>query len=352
MRVALFLIVLSISFKAASSEDLLWQPEAAIVPTEIGKAENLYQKQPNSLSYGAELIHHYLNWVRRSDSHEYLQKAKQLQSALAVNPQSDQSLKWLLSSADLMQYQHKFDQARGYLAQILDLDANHLQASLMLARIALAKGNTEQARSHCASLFGQHSLSIVSTCLLEVEGRGDQPASAYTQLAELQTKQGKDTDVDPVERWRLQILAEQALLLERYDEARNWLNKLPADKTIVEEKLVLDSFLLEASAVFPESLIADCDTQLTDALAVRVALAQQRLHDGGCWVDYIHQRMRLRVLRNDRLHSADIAFYYTYLLQQPSEALKWAKINFSVAKEPFDIKLLADAKQLQKEEKH
>ena len=349
MRVAMFLIGLLISHMAASSEDLLWQSEAVTVPPAIAEAEQRYQQNPSSLNHGADLIHHYLNWVRRSDSHEYLQKAKQLQSTLAEQSGVNQSISWLLASADLMQYQHQFDSAGDYLERILELRPSHLQASLMLARIALAQGNTDQAKSRCTSLFGEHALSVVSTCLLEVEGRGDQPQAAYTQLADLQRRQSQGTEVNAIQRWRLQILAEQALLLERYTEARSWLSQLPDDKTIVEEKLLLDSHLMEASASLPDKLIADCDNQLTDALAVRVALVQQRLHKGGGWVDYIQQRRRLRVLRNDRLHSADIAFYFTYLMQQPESAVKWANINYSVAKEPFDKRLLVDAQQLQKE---
>lgn len=349
MRVALLLIGLLVSHMAASSEELLWQPEAAIVPTEVTEAEQRYQQHPNSLNHGADLIHHYLNWVRRSDSHEYLQKAKQLRSKLAEQPSANRNLNWLLASADLLQYQHQFTKASEYLERILELRPFHLQASLMQARIALAQGNTEAAKSRCTSLFGQHSLSVVSTCLLEVEGRSNQQLAAYTQLSDLQKRQPQESEVDTIERWRLQILAEQALLLERYAEARSWLNQLPEEKTIVEEKLLLDSYLLETSGSLPDSLIADCASQLTDALAVRVALVQQRLHGGGCWVDYIKQRMHLRVLRNDRLHSADIAFYFTYLLEHPDRAVKWANINYSVAKEPFDKRLLIDAQQLQKE---
>lgn len=349
MRAALLLIGLLVSHMAVSADDLLWQPEAAIVPTAVTKAEQRYQQHRNSLNHGADLILHYLNWVRRSDSHEHLQKAKQLRSKLAEQPNANRNINWLLASADLLQYQHQFSEASKYLEQILKLRPSHLQASLMLARIALARGNTVAAKSLCTSLFGRHSLSVVSTCLLEVEGRADRPLAAYTQLTELQKRQPQDIEVGAIERWRLQILAEQALLLERYAEARSWLNQLPEDTTIVEEKLLLDSYLLDTSDSLPESLIADCTSQLTDALAVRVALVQQRLHGGGCWVDYIKQRMHLRVLRNDRLHSADIAFYFTYLVQQPESAIKWANINYSVAKEPFDKRLLADAQQLQKE---
>lgn len=349
MRVALLLIGLLVSHMAASSEELLWQPETAIVPTEVIEAEQRYQQYPDSLNLGADLINHYLSRVRRSDNHEYLQKAKQLRSMLAEKTSADKNVDWLLASADLMQYQHEFNKASEYLERILELRPFHLQASLMQARIALARGEQAAAKSLCTSLFGQHSLSVVSTCLLEVEGRGDRPLAAYKQLTELQKRQPNDTEVDAIERWRLQILAEQALLLERYAEARSWLNQLPEDTTIVEEKLLLDSYLLETSGSLPNSLIADCNSQLIDALAVRVALVQQRLHDGGCWVDYIKQRMHLRVLRNDRLHSADIAFYFTYLVQQPESAVKWANINYSVAKEPFDKQLLIDAQQLQKE---
>lgn len=348
MKVMLALIGLVMSNIASASEEVLWQPTVAIVPAELTEAEQRYQQyqQPND---GVALIRHYINWVRRSDSHEYLQRAKRLQASLAEQPDRENTLEWLLVSADLFQYQHKFQQARRYLKRVLETQPFHLQATLMLARIALAEGNNEQAKTYCTALFGHHSLSIVSTCLLEVEGRSQHPVTAYEQLKNVQRQQSIDSEANAVTRWRLQILTEQALLLGKYVEARNWIKKLPSDKTIVEQKLLLDSYLLDTAVRFPENLIAECTSDVTDALAVRFALAQQRLTEGGCWVDYTKERMYLRVLRNDRLHSADIAFYYTYLVKAPEEAVRWASLNYSVAKEPFDKKLLVDAKQLQKE---
>lgn len=351
MRISLWLVGLLMSYMASASEELLWQPEAAIVPAEITEAEQRYQ-QHQRIDDGVALIAQYINWVRRSDSHEYLQRAVQLQSTLAAQAKVQNTIDWLLVSADLFQYQHKFQQAHGYLKRLLEVEPTHLQASLMQARIALAQGNNKQAKGYCSALFGHHSLSIVSTCLLEVEGRSGRLQAAYEQLTNVQRRQQESNEPNAISRWRLQILIEQALLLERYTEARNWINQLPQGKTIVEQKLLLDSYLLDDIANFPNERVADCQSELTDALAVRVALAQQRLNGEGCWVDYIKERMYLRVLRNDRLHSADIAFYYTYLVKQPAEAVKWANLNYSIAKEPFDKKLLVDARQLQKEAKN
>ncbi|WP_139043489.1 tetratricopeptide repeat protein [Idiomarina sp. A28L] len=329
---------------AVSSDDVLWQPEAAIVPAEVTEAEYSYQQQPNNLESAAKLVEAYLEVIRRSDSHELLQKARSIQTDVFEHPNSSTHIPWLIASADLYQYQHEFEAAQKSLAAVIAREPRHLRGSLMLARIKLAQGNIDQARSICANLFGHHELGIVSTCLLEVEGREENPQPVYNKLKQLHQRNDAQSSM-VVRQWRLQILAEQAILLGHYEEAQHWLSELPEPKTIVEQKLLLDSFLFAPSLSVPRALIADCSETVVDAIAVRLARAQQTI-GGGCWVDYAKQRIQLREIRNDKLHSADIAYYFTYVEPKPEAALHWAEINYSVAKEPFDRKLLEHAQAL------
>lgn len=350
MRAALLLISLLFSVAAVSADDVLWQPKAAKVPASVLAAEQRLKQSPNNLDYAAALVDEYLTVVRRTASHEVLTMAQQVVASHANKPIEQQPVTWLIAKADLLQYQHLFKEATTVLQEVTDQHPGHLQASLMLARIALAQGKSNDAQSYCADLFGKHELGIVSTCLLEVKGRAETPLLAYQKLKSLQERQ---QHISPtVTSWRLQILASQALALGRYKEARDWLNKLPRARTIVEQKMLLDSYLFDRQARVPTELIAHCEKAVVDSLAVRYAYAEKYANNQGCWLDYAAQRMRLRVLRNDKLHSADIAYYFTYVEQQPDAALKWAKINYSIAKEPFDKQLLTVAQQLHDNEEN
>ncbi|RTE86587.1 MULTISPECIES: tetratricopeptide repeat protein [Gammaproteobacteria] len=343
-RGVLVLAGLLVSTQAFSEEEILWQPEVATVPSEIAELELQYQQQTDSLVLASPLVEVYLNFIRRSDSHDLLQRAKEVQSTASEHPDASENIPWLLASADLYQYQHNFNDARVLLLQVLELDSSHLRASLMLARIALAQGLEEEARTTCSELFGDHALGVVLTCLLEVEGRGDYPQQAYNQLKQLQQRSNSSAD-SHIRHWRLQILAEQALLLELYSETRQWLAQLPQPLSIVERKLLLDSYLFDESSSVPQELIPSCEAQEVDAIAIRLARAQQGSNET-CWSDYAQERIQIREIRGDRLHSADIAYYYTYVKPQPEMAFRWANINYSVAKEPLDEILLMDARNL------
>ena len=57
--------------------------------------------------------------------------------------------------------------------------------------------------------------------------------------------------------------------------------------------------------------------------------------------------MQLRVMRDEKLHSADIAYYFTYVEPDAEQARYWAQQNIEVAQEPFDYRLLSAANALQ-----
>ena len=61
----------------------------------------------------------------------------------------------------------------------------------------------------------------------------------------------------------------------------------------------------------------------------------------------VHKKVELRILRNDQLHAADIAYYYTYVSPNAELAQQWAQRNWNHVKEPADKALLEQAQKLQ-----
>ncbi|OIM99671.1 hypothetical protein BFR57_03650 [Idiomarina sp. MD25a] len=338
------LILMSGLFSAPSDQsDVLWQPQAATVPTDITQAETAYQQHPNELRLAAELLSKYLREARVEQGHYYLNQANEFITKVGANHRQRD---WLIAVADTLQYQHDFAQARTILNRVLEQSPRDAQAQLMLARIALTLNETDNAKQHCTDLMGSAALGVVSTCLLEVQGRAGNLQSAYTRLKQLHEQQPMQAQ-SAIAHWRLQILTEQALLLDDFQAAQRWTAAMPTPLNVVDKKRRLDSYLWDTDTQVPAALMLDCQQTPVDSITIRLAWAEKRNQQGHCWQDYARERMQLRVMRGEKLHSADIAYYFTYVEPDAEQAIYWAQQNIEVAQEPFDYRLLSAAKALQ-----
>jgi hypothetical protein len=61
------------------------------------------------------------------------------------------------------------------------------------------------------------------------------------------------------------------------------------------------------------------------------------------WQQRMKQRVKLRELRQDKHHAADLARYYLDIDANGQKALYWAKINWQQAQEYKDLELLKRA---------
>ena len=83
-----------------------------------------------------------------------------------------------------------------------------------------------------------------------------------------------------------------------------------------------------------------------DALLLRLAIAEKENSKRPYWQNVFAQRVVLRELRNDNLHAAELARYYLDVNIQPEKALHWARVNWQVAQQHGDRKLLDQATEL------
>ncbi|WP_445428239.1 hypothetical protein [Alishewanella sp. HL-SH05] len=266
---------------------------------------------------------------------------------LASLPAIEQA-QWWLAQADLLQFEHRFAEALTALEQVLALQQLHEPVYLMQARIALTRDDLARATQACRALTGYSQIDVVATCLLEVQGRAGQLESSYTRLQQLHLRNSNSTEA--LQQWRLQILAEQAHLLGRYNEALEWLDYPNYfQQPEVMQRQMLDILLQTGRAAEVLALSGVCpkvDALPSDSLLVRVAYAEAQLGEQQCWREVTAQRMHLRELRADALHTADIAYYFSYVAPDGEKARYWAKQNMAVAQEPFDKQLLAAAQEL------
>lgn len=320
----------------------LWLTGAALAAPAISAAPAL----PTASHY-AELV----RAGKAAAQHELHEDAAALWQTAA--PQLSQlslseRAQWWLARADLLQFQHQFEAALDALQQVQETDTFATSRALMAARIHLAQDNLTAAQNECRALFGQAQSDVVATCLLEVQGRSGKVAESYQALAKIAARNRED--LSDIGIWRREILAEFAASLGRYDEALSWLSFAPLSQqseAIQKQRL---SFLIPAGkAEQVLALMGQCPAPavvLSDSILVRIAHAEAVLNQRQCWRQLVAERMRIRVLRDDEVHAADVAYYFVHVNPQQALAKRWAERNLTIAQEPADKALLRAAMEL------
>ncbi|WP_417666039.1 tetratricopeptide repeat protein [Pseudidiomarina sp.] len=298
---------------------------------------------------------HYAKLVeegKQEATHAYHQEAEELwRSVSARIPSLDttERAQWYLARADYLQFGHQFAEALDTLKRVEATGTLMSSALLMRARILLTLGEVERAAIACKQLRGLAPVDVWGTCELEVKGRAGELKLAYEGLNRL-ADQDK-TRTSAIVLWRRQILAEQAHLLGNYEAALNWLQSDNyAAQPVVVQKQIIDVWLLQNRPQQVLSQTSECpanDSLLPDSLIVRFARAELEAESAlTCWRQLAAERIYIRELRHDELHTADLAYYHAYISKDADAALYWARLTVSVSREPFDLVLLDAAKEL------
>lgn len=289
-----------------------------------------------------KLARFYLTGAKRPGFSDWQHYAEALIAKISTDKTTN--VEYLLLLSDIKQQQHHFSEALVILQDIFMQQPGHLQASLMAARIHLATDQPVLAQQACNRLISK-DIFLSSVCSYEVLGRMGKWQQAYELLMNIYTRYSEmDTELMI---WIQGILAEQAEQLGYYDTALAWLTPI---LDIAPTSLWLKWADLSLATDNPQSVYDKLSNLemvdvLEDSLLLRLAIAEQRIGKMAVFQEHIHERMTLRVLRQDQDHAADLVHYFLFLKPDAAQAYKWAKINFNSAKEPDDKKLLELSQQ-------
>lgn len=265
---------------------------------------------------------------------------------MAKNPADPQL--WL-TWAQILQHQHQFTQAEHALERVLAIEPQQVTANLLAARLALIRGQVQQAKRHCLRLLGHSELITISACSLEAASYDNAQAlqASYNQLAKLAIEL---KDVGQENNWIHQILADMALRLGDAQSALTWLTPMPAQASVSQWSQWADAQLAlhgEREILHTLGTQVQSLSDQDDALLVRLALAEKRLaNQEPQWQQLITAKIRLREARGDTQHAADLCLFYLDIQPNAQKALAWAQLNWQQAQEPADQKLLARAQAL------
>jgi Tfp pilus assembly protein PilF len=298
-------------------------------------------KAPADLPRAAALARRYIEQGRIEGDPRYLGYAEAALAPwykLAAPP-----IDVLVLRATLRQATHQFGPALADLDRVVRHDSDNAQAWLTRATVQLVTGDYAAARASCMRLYSRAPALVVQACLSNTGSVSGHAASSY---AALKAALSRYPDAAPGLRlWAITLLAEMAARAGNAAAADDWYRQALA---LAEP----DSYLLGAYADFlldheraPEVVKLLKDKTRVDALLLRYALALRQAGGAGAadQADVLRARFEAAMLRGDTVHQREQARFELGLRNDARAAVRLAKLNWAVQKEPADLRILLEA---------
>jgi tetratricopeptide (TPR) repeat protein len=307
---------------------------------ELGRLRAELGARPGDVRLASALARRYIEQARIDGDPRYLGYAE-----AALAPwwgQGEPPADVLVLRATLRQSTHQFPAALADLDAAVRRDSGNVQAWLTRATVQLVSGDLQAARASCMRLYSRAPALVVQTCLSNVGSVNGQALSSYRQLLDAQARHPIDTPAIRV--WVATLLAEMA---ERMGDSA-------AAEAHFQQALAAgepDSYLLGAWSDFlldhgraPEVVRLLKDKTRVDALLLRYALALQATGSPAArqQIDALRVRFDAAMLRGDTVHQREQARFELALRRDPATAVRLAKANWRIQKEPADLRILAD----------
>jgi hypothetical protein len=297
--------------------------------------------RPRDLSVATRVARRYLELARAEGDPRFQGWAE---GALAPWwAQQDPPGEVLLLRAAIRQSRHAFDDALADFAKLVARDPRNAQAWLGAALVHQARGDPHAGSRACAPLLRTAPELVAATCLAGAAGlTGRAPHAAGALRAALDAA----PDAAPAERaFALATLAELEARQGRGDAAerafRDALDSTPRAPGVLARyaDLLLDHGRAEAVVALLPGEPRD------DGLLLRLAIAELRLGlaSAGSHRRLLRARFEAARRRGEALHLGEEARFRLELESEVREALRLARENFSVQREPRDARSLLEA---------
>jgi tetratricopeptide (TPR) repeat protein len=247
----------------------------------------------------------------------------------------------LVLHATVQQSRHEFDAALATLDQALRIRGDDPQALLTQATILRVLGRYAEAGASCERFSRLVEPRLATLCTQSLRALTGQLDSAYATLQGVSTQGWLEGE----KSWLCSELGEMAMRLGRDADAERWFKQdlalAPADFYI--RGAYADLLLRQGRAA--EVLLLLRGQESFEPLLLRIAIAQQQLHDPGL----AQSRVRLEAAfaaelqRGEAVHRREQARFLLVVQQQPQLALDAARENWRVQREPDDALVLVAA---------
>lgn len=311
------------------------------VQRELLRLRTALNAAPGDVKLAGELARRYIERARVEGDPRYLGYAQAALAPWWLQPAPPERV--LILRATLRQSTHEFAAALADLDQAVQRDSDNAQAWLTRATVQTVTGDFSAARASCMRLVARAPELVVQACLSNVGSVSGQADASYRSLLDAWTRH---PDHDPaIAVWIHTLLAEMADRAGRDAQAESHFR----------QALALgdpDSYLLGAYADFlldhgraPEAARLLGDKTRVDALLLRYALALQATGApaAAAQAGVLRDRFAAAALRGDTVHRREQARFELFLHGDAAAAVRLAKANWTVQKEPADLRILAQA---------
>ena len=313
------------------------------VQQELRRMRSELNAHPNDVALATALATRYITLARSETDPRYLGYA---QAALAPW--------WWLTSppaqvrllrATLLQSTHQFEPAMADLKAVLAADPTNAQGWLTQATVQTVQGDYAGASASCAHLSSMSIELITITCIANV-GTVTGRSLKSEQLLDLTLERSSNAPAG-LQVWALTLLAEMAQRRGAADSAearyKRGLALSPRDSYLLG---AYADFLLEQRRAGEVATLLKDQTRI-DALLLRRALALQQQGNAGkalaADVQELAARFDAAAQRGDTVHQREQARFELLLRRDPASALTLARKNWTVQKEPADIRIYLEA---------
>ncbi|WP_223668561.1 tetratricopeptide repeat protein [Kangiella shandongensis] len=256
----------------------------------------------------------------------------------------EQQAQYTIAKANIAQQSHHFQRALDLLSNVKDSSEHYPQALLIQSRLLLIQGNYPAAEKACRKLISYH-IQAGELCTIEVKiyQRSSNTAQSLSILRERYT-----ADNDPLTRYFHQIQGTSFRIEQNYQKAEEAFSydllNAPSSQWYQWADMAFANQRPQKVYQALKALIPSADNNLEDGFIMRLARAEKEMQlVPANYQKLAQQLVELRQRRNDKLHAADIAYYFIFIAQNPEQALKWAKLNWQQVKEPSDKHILQQA---------
>jgi len=310
---------------------------------ELDRLRTELAANPGDLARAATLARRYIEQARRDGDPRYLGYAQAALQPWWTQARTQAPGEVLVLRATLAQSTHSFGDALADLDEVVRREPDNAQAWLTRATILQVTGDYAGAQASCARLFGRAPDLVLQTCLAAVGSLNGRARPSYQALE--RTFAARADAPALLRAWTATLLAEMAERLGEYRQAEtHFRTALAIDPQ--------DSYLLAAYADFllergrPREVVALLGERTqADALLLRHALALAALDapEAARQKTALGARFEAARRRGDVVHRREEARYMLALAGDPREAVRLAKLNWAVQKEPADLRILARA---------
>lgn len=308
---------------------------------ELRRLRETVKRNPDDFQPAARLAARYIEQGRSDADPRYLGYAQAVLGPWLAQEQPPAEA--LLMRATIRQSLHQFDEALVDLRTLLTWRPDNAQGWLTAALLHQVRGDYVQARRHCTPLIRLAGEIISGACLTSVGSLTGQAAASYDLLNRLYQRGGVMNSAE--RQWVATLLAEMA-------ERRGATAVAEAHYRAALSIGIHDPYLLAAYGDFlldrnraEEVIELLTQERKADALLLRLAIAERAANHPDATSDReaLLARFGAARRRGDRIHLREEARFALRLLNDAVEALRLARENWSIQKEPADARILLEA---------